>query len=64
MCRLQYFETSAATGQNVTESITSLLDKVMVRMESAVDKSHSAVRSSQKLGEEVDEAEQSGGCGC
>ncbi|KAI4457503.1 hypothetical protein MML48_7g00012250 [Holotrichia oblita] len=35
---LVYLETSAATGQNVSRAVESLLDRVMVRMESAVDK--------------------------
>lgn len=32
-----YLETSAATGQNVAQAIEVLLDRVMLRMESAVD---------------------------
>lgn len=35
---LVYLETSAATGQNVARSIESLLERVMIRMENAVDK--------------------------
>ncbi|KAK9720651.1 Ras family [Popillia japonica] len=35
---LVYLETSAATGQNVSRAVETLLDRVMVRMESAVDK--------------------------
>ncbi|XP_059149816.1 ras-related protein Rab-27A-like [Physella acuta] len=34
---LTYFETSAATGQNVVKAVDCLLDKVMVRMEKSVD---------------------------
>nr|CAI5869351.1 unnamed protein product [Callosobruchus analis] len=37
--RLPYLETSAATGQNVTRAIETLLERVMVRMETAVDRS-------------------------
>lgn len=36
---LPYFETSAATGQNVTKAVETLLNMVMSRMEHAVDKS-------------------------
>lgn len=36
---LPYFETSAATGQNVTKAVETLLNMVMSRMECAVDKS-------------------------
>lgn len=35
---LPYLETSAATGQNVSRAVETLLDKVMIRMESAVDR--------------------------
>ncbi|XP_050293049.1 ras-related protein Rab-27A [Anthonomus grandis grandis] len=34
---LPYLETSAATGQNVSRSIETLLERVMIRMETAVD---------------------------
>ncbi|XP_045461371.1 ras-related protein Rab-27A [Harmonia axyridis] len=34
---LPYIETSAATGQNVSQAVETLLDLVMVRMENAVD---------------------------
>jgi Ras-related protein Rab-27A len=36
--RLVYLETSAATGQNVSRSVETLLEKVMIRMETAVDR--------------------------
>ncbi|XP_076439101.1 ras-related protein Rab-27A-like isoform X2 [Babylonia areolata] len=36
---LPYFETSAATGQNVARCVECLLDMVMARMERCVDKS-------------------------
>ncbi|CAH1373613.1 hypothetical protein MTP99_014987 [Tenebrio molitor] len=35
---LVYLETSAATGQNVSRSVETLLEKVMIRMETAVDR--------------------------
>ncbi|XP_022912046.1 ras-related protein Rab-27A [Onthophagus taurus] len=34
---LIYLETSAATGQNVSRAVETLLERVMIRMESAVD---------------------------
>ena len=37
--RLKYFETSAATGQNVSKSIETLLELVMNRMQRVVEKS-------------------------
>lgn len=37
---LTYFDTSAITGQNVTKAVECLLNKVMVRIEAAVDKSN------------------------
>jgi len=36
---LPYFETSAATGQNVSKAVDCLLNLVMLRIEAAVDKS-------------------------
>lgn len=38
-CSMPFFETSAATGQNVDKAVEALLNKVMVRIESIVDKS-------------------------
>ena len=40
ICRLPYFETSAATGYNVTKAVDCLLNRVMLRIESAVDKAN------------------------
>ncbi|XP_046857312.1 ras-related protein Rab-27A-like isoform X1 [Xenia sp. Carnegie-2017] len=66
---LQYFETSAATGQNVNEAIEALLDQVMRRMEACVDTDllpSSFInnnRNSTRL-REVDEANDESGCGC
>lgn len=64
-CRLPYFETSAKNGQNVAKSIECLLDMVMLRMESCVDKSQlPGIRSSAHMnGYHMDEAGE-GGCGC
>lgn len=36
--RLKYLETSAATGQNVSKAVETLLELVMIRMETAVDR--------------------------
>ncbi|XP_075230666.1 RAS oncogene family member Rab27 [Lycorma delicatula] len=35
---LVYFETSALTGQNVTKAVETLLELIMIRMESTVDR--------------------------
>nr|XP_023020416.1 ras-related protein Rab-27A isoform X2 [Leptinotarsa decemlineata] len=35
---LPYLETSAATGQNINRAVETLLERVMLRMETAVDK--------------------------
>ncbi len=37
---LPYFETSAATGQNVSKAIETLLDLVMTRMQRVVETSN------------------------
>ena len=37
ICRLVYVETSAATGQNVALAVEMLLDKIMIRMDQAVE---------------------------
>ncbi|BFZ25823.1 hypothetical protein BsWGS_28862 [Bradybaena similaris] len=43
---LPYFETSAATGQNVTKAVDCLMDMVMARMEVCVDQSQTSSRGS------------------
>ncbi|XP_028399435.1 ras-related protein Rab-27A-like isoform X2 [Dendronephthya gigantea] len=66
---LKYFETSAATGQNVNEAVESLLDQVMRRMETCVDADllpSSFInnnRHSTRL-REVDEANEESSCPC
>lgn len=62
---LTYFETSAATGHNVSKAVESLLDKVMLRMESSVDKIRTA-HNGTKLSatQEVDEAGDKDKCAC
>ncbi|XP_003223711.2 ras-related protein Rab-27B isoform X1 [Anolis carolinensis] len=39
---IPYFETSAATGQNVEQAVETLLDLIMKRMEQCVDKSQAS----------------------
>ncbi|KAL5020509.1 hypothetical protein ScPMuIL_003401 [Solemya velum] len=63
---LPYFETSAATGQNVAKAVECLLDMVMMRMEQCLDKSQlpatrgsQAGRSNHQTGEGNDS-----GCAC
>lgn len=34
---MPYFETSAATGQNVAKAVDTLLDMVMTRMETTIE---------------------------
>ena len=64
--RLPYFETSAATGQNVSKVINTLLDMVMVSMEQAIDKGGAlpGTKGTTKVNsQELDEAGDSG-CAC
>ncbi|XP_073240902.1 ras-related protein Rab-27A-like isoform X2 [Porites lutea] len=69
---LKYFETSALSGQNVSESVEALLDQVMKRMENCVDKAtlpNNVFNNNPNRGPrlcEVDEAndESQGGCSC
>ncbi|XP_077996947.1 ras-related protein Rab-27A-like [Glandiceps talaboti] len=64
---LPYFETSAATGSNVSKAIECLLDKVMIRMEQSVDKSQFPhMYQNHRLGApmEIDEAGEDGKCYC
>lgn len=57
---LPYFETSAATGQNVEKAVSTLLDLVMVRMEKSVELSRRTPNGT-KVG--AGDGEKSG-CGC
>ncbi|XP_041356388.1 ras-related protein Rab-27A-like [Gigantopelta aegis] len=64
---LPYFETSAATGQNVSKAVECLLDLVMTRMEKCVDKSHmpwGGVRNGRLSKAEMGETKNEGGCAC
>ncbi|XP_046575854.1 ras-related protein Rab-27A-like isoform X1 [Haliotis rubra] len=63
---LPYFETSAATGQNVAKAVECLLDMVMTRMEKCVDKSQlpgSRSRNGRAYGQQ-DGDDSEGGCAC
>jgi len=62
---LSYVETSAATGQNVALAVELLLDKIMIRMDQAVENAFSPGhrgRSVQLEGEPVETIYQ--GCSC
>ncbi|KAK6958898.1 Ras- protein Rab-27A, partial [Biomphalaria glabrata] len=61
---LPYFETSAATGQNVTKAVDCLLDRVMARMDLCLDQSKMPkLRNAD--GKRVDlPPGSSSGCGC
>ncbi|XP_013397698.1 ras-related protein Rab-27A isoform X2 [Lingula anatina] len=62
---IPYFETSAATSQNVTKAIECLLDKVMLRMEQSVDKTAGGkMGKNGKKGVELEEADRKSGCSC
>lgn len=66
---LPYFETSAATGQNVEKAVMVLLDSVMKRMEKVVDKSSFPVGRGTGNGEATtkvheEEKEASSDCAC
>lgn len=56
---MPFFETSAATGQNVDKAVEALLSRVMLRIESIVDKSMFHGKRVQN-GETSDNS----GCGC
>jgi len=58
-CRMPFFETSAATGQNVDKAVEALLNRVMVRIESIVDKSMFSGKRRQN-----DEGNDNSGCSC
>ena len=62
--RLPYFETSAATGQNVTKAVECLLDQVMLRMESFVESAQHSTKGGQKDGVDLNDAESESKCGC
>ncbi|XP_064645042.1 ras-related protein Rab-27A-like isoform X2 [Lineus longissimus] len=63
---LPYFETSAATGQNVTKAMECLLEHVMLRMERCIDKSQlPGVRQNQRLtSSDADAAGKDNKCAC
>ncbi|XP_078576326.1 ras-related protein Rab-27A-like isoform X2 [Branchiostoma floridae x Branchiostoma japonicum] len=64
---MPYFETSAATGMNISKAVEGLLDLVMVRMEQCVDKSSLPITGHKRLEGstvEVDEAGEESKCFC
>ncbi|XP_017779762.1 PREDICTED: ras-related protein Rab-27A [Nicrophorus vespilloides] len=62
---LVYIETSAATGQNVARAVETLLERVMIRMESAVDKAMLPGRRGRPRDlDNVDLNSQQKSCGC
>ena len=61
---LKYFETSAATGQNVSKAIECLLDQIMVRMEKSVDNAQFAKAKGGKTLSAEKEEDSSGKCAC
>jgi len=69
---LLYFETSAATGQNVSKTIEALLDLVMIRIQKSVDNSsllsnpndNSNFYPTIKLSEQMTQNEKLSSCGC
>lgn len=65
--RIQYFETSAANGQNVNQSVDLLLDLIMKRMERCVDKSwipDGTVRVNGSVKADVPEGSEKSKCAC
>lgn len=66
--RIPYFETSAATGANISQAIEMLLDLIMKRMERCVDKSwipEGVVRSNgHTSADQLSEEKEKGLCGC
>jgi len=60
---LPYFETSAATGENVAESVNHLLDLVMKRMDSTVNRQYEDDKS-QKLDNQKHPSSASSSCFC
>lgn len=66
-CRIQYFETSAANGQNVNQSVDLLLDLIMKRMERCVDKSwipDGTLRVNGNANADVSEGSEKSKCAC
>lgn len=65
--RIQYFETSAANGQNVNQAVDLLLDLIMKRMERCVDKSwipDGTVRVNGNAKADVSEGSEKSKCAC
>ena len=65
--RIQYFETSAANGQNVNQAVDLLLDLIMKRMERCVDKSwipDGTVRVNGNANADVTDGSEKSKCAC
>lgn len=66
-CRIPYFETSAANGQNVNQAVDVLLDLIMKRMERCVDKSwipDGTVRANGPTNPDISESSDKSKCAC
>uniref|UniRef100_A0A3Q2TLC1 small monomeric GTPase n=1 Tax=Fundulus heteroclitus TaxID=8078 RepID=A0A3Q2TLC1_FUNHE len=64
---ITYFETSAASGQNVSEAVDVLLDLIMKRMERCVDKSwipDGTVRANGPAGADLSDGSDRSKCAC
>ncbi|KAM6981352.1 ras-related protein Rab-27A [Aplochiton taeniatus] len=64
---IPYFETSAANGQNVGQTVDVLLDLIMKRMERCVDKSwipDGTVRANGPSNLDISESPEKGKCAC
>jgi len=61
---LPYFETSAATGENVGESVNHLLDLVMKRMDSTVSKQYEDTKTTKLENKKRKEQQSSSNCFC
>ncbi|KAK3094497.1 hypothetical protein FSP39_002511 [Pinctada imbricata] len=62
--RLPYFETSAASGQNVAKAVECLLDMVMMRMARSIDVSQLPGMRNGHTTRKFDSEETSGNSGC
>ncbi|XP_028133152.1 ras-related protein Rab-27A [Diabrotica virgifera virgifera] len=63
--KLPYLETSAATGQNVNRAVETLVERVMIRIETAVDRAMLPGRRGRpKDLNELDGGSQSQNCSC
>ncbi|CAL8344544.1 unnamed protein product [Lota lota] len=61
---IPYFETSAATGVEVDEAVSALLDLVMKRMEQSAEPSSAEPNGSANVSQEVQDTPVGRGCAC